>query len=69
MQSKSQTKLKRQVPSVRRPYKIKTKEDFMHWWRKQDTHQKQAAEEQIKQTAHAISRALMVWADDGGAAS
>lgn len=45
MTSKSDTKLKRQDPTARRVYKTKTTEDFMRWWREQNAHKKQAAEE------------------------
>ena len=57
-------KLKRQATHVH--YTYKTKDDFLRWWREQDARKKQAAEEQITQDDRAISRALMVWADDGG---
>lgn len=53
---KAKRKPKQQSTNVRQNQK--TKEDFMRWWREQDARKKQAA-------AH--SRALMVWADDGGA--
>lgn len=45
----------------------KTKDDFLRWLKKQNAHKKQMLEKQIAQDALAISRALMVWADDGGA--
>jgi hypothetical protein len=58
-------KMKRQA--IPANYTYKTADDFMRWWREQDALKKQAAEEQIKQAKRAISQALMVWADDGGA--
>jgi len=45
----------------------KTKDDFLRWLKKRNAHKKQTLEEQISQDTRAISRALMVWADDGGA--
>lgn len=59
--------LERQAVSA--GYVKKTAADFMRWCREQDALNKQAAEEAITQADHAISRALMVWADDGGAAA
>lgn len=55
-------KLIRETPNDRRNYK--TVEDFMRWWRDQDTRKKQVAED-LSIRSH--SQALMVWADDGGA--
>jgi hypothetical protein len=62
---KPKSKLKRQVPNVH--YTYKTKDDFMRWWREQDARKRQVAQEKIAQVASAHSRALMIWADDGGA--
>ncbi len=59
-------KLKRQAVSAR--YVKKTAADFMRWYKEKDTPNKQAEKEAITQADHANSRALMVWADDGGAA-
>lgn len=55
--------------TIQRRQTYKTKDDFMRWLKKQDAFKKQAAEEQIRQTDPATSRALMVWADDGGRAA
>jgi streptomycin 6-kinase len=63
---KSGDKMKR--PAIPDNYTYKTTDDFMRWWREQGALKKQAAEERIIQAEHAISLALMVWADDGGAA-
>ncbi|KAA3659899.1 MAG: hypothetical protein DWQ04_20955 [Chloroflexi bacterium] len=61
---KSGNKSKRQT----RPHiTYKTKDDFLRWLKAQNTHKKQMLEEQAAQDALAISQALMVWADDGGA--
>ena len=61
-------KLKRQAVSA--SYIKETAADFMRWCRERDTLKKQAAvEEAITLANKAISRALMVWADDGGAAA
>lgn len=49
-------------------YTYKTADDVMRWRRHQDALKKQAQEEKIKQAERATLRALMVWADDGGAA-
>lgn len=56
-------KLKQPQPA-RRTHK--TKDDFLQWLRKRDALKNQAAEEQKTKAARAASRALMVWADDGG---
>lgn len=56
-------KLKQPQPA-RRTHK--TKDDFLRWLRKQKDLKKQAGEEKFTQAARATSRALMVWADDGG---
>ena len=61
---KSEDKSKREAFQRRSTYK--TKEDFLHWLRKKTALKKQAEEERIRQADPAISRALMVWADDGG---
>jgi hypothetical protein len=46
----------------------RTKEDFLRWLREQDRGQGTAAAEEPGVSADlANSRALMVWADDGGA--
>lgn len=55
---KSGNKPKRKNTPVRRTHK--TKDDFMRWLRKQDVHK--------RQTERTLAKALMVWADDGGAA-
>jgi DNA-binding NarL/FixJ family response regulator len=64
---KPEDKSKRQIIRGRRTHK--TKEDFLRWLRKKNALKKQAAEEQIRQADPATSRALMVWADDGGQAA
>ena len=61
---KPEDKPKRETIRVR-----KTKEDFLRWLRKKNALKKQAAEEQVGQADPAPSRALMVWADDGGRAA
>ena len=58
---------KRQTAQLRHTYKIKTKDDFLRWLREKNALNKKVAEEQIAQADRAISKALMVWADDGGA--
>ena len=58
-----------QRQAVAAGYIKNTAADFMRWCREKDALNKQAAEEAIAQADHAISRALMVWADDGGAAA
>jgi hypothetical protein len=55
---KSGKKPKRKSTPVRRTHK--TKDDFMRWLRKRDAHK--------RQTERTLAKALMVWADDGGAA-
>ena len=64
---KPEDKSKRQIIRGRRTHK--TKEDFLRWLRKKNALKKQAAEEQIRQADPTTSRALMVWADDGGQAA
>jgi hypothetical protein len=44
----------------------KTKEDFLRWLRERRS-PKQLRQEETAQAARAISKALEVWADDGGA--
>jgi hypothetical protein len=58
-------KKKREATHVRRPYK--TKGDFLRWLREKKACQKQLAQKDITQAERAISQALAVWADDGGA--
>jgi hypothetical protein len=62
---KPEDKSKRQAAQARHTYK--TKEDFLRWLREKDAGKKQAAQEEAPQADSANSRALMVWADDGGA--
>jgi hypothetical protein len=45
----------------------RTKEDFLRWLREQGRGQEAAAEEPGVPADHPPSRALMDWADDGGA--
>jgi hypothetical protein len=49
----------------RRSYK--TSDDYLRWLREKNARQDQLAQEEINQTDPTISKALMVWADDGGA--
>ena len=46
---------------------FKTKDDFLRWLRKKNPRQKRLAQDDVTQADHVTSRALMVWADDGGA--
>lgn len=62
---KSASKLNQPDGSARRTYK--TKEDFLRWLREKDRGKGQAAEEKGVPADRANSRALMDWADDGGA--
>ena len=58
-------KSNRDAAQARQPYK--TKDDFLCWLREKNARQKRLAQEEITQADYAISQALMVWADDGGA--
>ena len=49
-------------------YIYKTAGDFLSWRRAQDALKKQVTEEKIVKSDRVISKALMVWEDDGGAA-
>jgi hypothetical protein len=60
-------KLERQAVSAH--YVKKTAADFMRWCGEQDALKKRAAEEATTPVDDAMSRALMVWADDGGVAA
>lgn len=62
---KPMDKSNRDAAQARHPYK--TKDDFLRWLREKNARQKQLAQDEITQAGRAISRALMVWADDGGA--
>ncbi|KAA3663556.1 MAG: hypothetical protein DWQ04_10200 [Chloroflexi bacterium] len=62
----SRNKLKSQL-FIHSTYK--TKEDFLRWLKEQKARKKQIQEEQLAQDIHAMSLALMVWADDGGETS
>lgn len=63
MKQKDTTK-RRAIPALRT---YKTKEDFLRWLREKNARTKLAEQEQPARTERAISHALMVWADDGGA--
>ena len=56
---------KRDATQARQTYK--TRDDFLRWLRKKDAGQKELAQDGTTQPDRATSRALMVWADDGGA--
>jgi len=58
-------KSKREAGQSRRTYK--TKDDFLRWLREKNARQEQQTQEEIHQADRAISKALMVWDDDGGA--
>jgi hypothetical protein len=56
-----ENKLKRQAAQIHQTYK--TKDGFGQWWQEQERLRQQGSEEQM----NIILRALMVWADNGGA--
>lgn len=58
-------KSNRDAAQARQTYK--TKDDFLRWLREKNARQKRLGQEEITQADRAISQALMVWADDGGA--
>jgi hypothetical protein len=58
-------KSNRDAAQARQTYK--TKDDFLRWLREKNARQKRLAQKEITQVGRATSRALMVWADDGGA--
>jgi hypothetical protein len=60
-------KSNRDGTQARRTYK--TKDDFLRWLSEKDTRKQPVAQKESKQAYRAISLALMVWADDGGATS
>lgn len=64
---RSNKNLERQAVSAYDVKKIAA--DFLRWCGEQDALKKRAAEEAITQVDDAMSRALMIWADDGGAAA
>jgi hypothetical protein len=66
MKPDKEDKAKATAPPVR--VTNKTKDDFLRWWREKLL-KEQTAEEQNAQADHPTSRALMVWADDGGPAT
>lgn len=47
----------------------KIRDDFLRWLKEKNASKKKAEQERIAQAARATSQALMVWTDDGGAAS
>ena len=49
-------------------YVYKTAGDLLRWRKRQDALKKRVAKEQIVLSDRVISKALMVWEDDGGAA-
>lgn len=57
-------KSNRDAAQARHPYK--TKNDFLRWLREQGARHKQVTQTELTQADYSISRALMVWADDGG---
>ena len=62
---KPMDKSNRVAAQARQTYK--TKDDFLRWLREKNARQKRLGQEEITQAGRAISQALMVWADDGGA--
>ena len=49
-------------------YIQKTAADFVRWRREQGAPEEQVPEERSVQSDRVISKALMIWEDDGGAA-